>query len=585
MNIPVVFRIYAVINLLAFVAFGILSSVLTVAGNKFGVFAVALHWTLTLWLLIAAIAWFFANKNAYHFLISLTMLFLMLIGLYNYIVFMTDIPVGSDSMMFLIIAGCCFIYTIFLVVAAFYKPVIEWTASRMNFRHHSMMLLLLMFVAAGFSGFGTLWRKSLPIEISYDYSSNAAYENVPEWINGNEWIKMEFYGRVELNSLSIPVDAASQGQKMFYAKMFYADSANFDYRLAPSIVLTFKDKGDQMVADFTPIKARVIQLFPMENETTSAAATSTYNIASLTPLWSYGYFDKTTPDVEYDNSPAATYGTYTEYEEGYVDDGTPEGNGRQLTEETLPDLYSTFLTNSSFFNSEWMFNMEGSTLSYSDGESSRSIGMFQQGVGNLFFCVGSAVKEFRAYSGYDYDMFIGELSGLPLYLSRARGYDYAGNGTEFNYLNPAVISWAEKNLLLNKNTVLLGHSVQQYYDVVFKRFARMMVYSRDYLERQPAGDELKAYVEASEKEGFYGPTYLAERFKDVGLDDYYQDLNWKEAADFIGFWLRREQDGSYDECSKALNTIINSYDKAWFDEYTLLMEESKKDAEEFDNKN
>jgi hypothetical protein len=199
------------------------------------------------------------------------------------------------------------------------------------------------------------------------------------------------------------------------------------------------------------------------------------------------------------------------------------------------------------------------------GEGIR-LGLYKRGISYIKPDINEAVKKFQGFANYDYERYLYELTGIELYNSKASDYQNENNGTGFNHLNPAVITWAEENLLPKTGHEILGYTAQDFYNKCFSRIMRMAVLSRMHLLQNDFEGEAMLYEEASIGEEFYGPQYLNNRFGEVILDDYSSDETWEGSPEFIGFWLRRKIDNTDQQCWDALYRVMQKYDRDWLSE-------------------
>jgi len=150
---------------------------------------------------------------------------------------------------------------------------------------------------------------------------------------------------------------------------------------------------------------------------------------------------------------------------------------------------------------------------------------------------------------------IERLAGLPIYKKVAA----KGHLAE---INPAFVRWAVANTVPPPSAQLLGHSCQEYYDRVFQRFFRLMAASRAYLTTDVSmARERDAYQKAARAPRFDGLEWLEHRYARA-LPAYAIEHNGTNftAPMAIGFWLRRNSDGTETELLQALQRLLSQYD-------------------------
>lgn len=558
MKFPILFRIFAVLNVIAFLVCGISTLFLTTRPDMAGIALLWGQWAVTVWLAVACIAWFFASKHSYHFLYSLALVLMSLVGCWLYFIWVRQADqASSEKIVMSAIPALIFFYVIFLVVAMFYKPVLAWTQSRFSWKHLSIVVVFMGAIVSGLLAFSFATRqsKSFLVEVTFPDSK---IDTKGQWafIRGNESIKLDLENPEIINGLGLMIDKEDPNISQFgVARMIYSDSRKLDPNVAPSVIIEFKRKGNQLVAEFDNIRARKIQLFPLDANRNPASGDITYNVSGLAPVQFTSIFDK--PEDYY---------SYVE-EGGDADDEIyDEGNGRRISEATVMDFYRSFLVESYFSDvSEWRFDYSENVI-HVNADGSQKIGMYKANLYDLYYYLGMAVRHFQEKEGSDFDLYMKELSGLDVFVSKAKGYEYAGNGTHFNYINPQIILWAESNLLPAPETAILGYSAQDYYNGCFKRILRLTTLSYLYLQQNGFQEEANLYWENAKYPDFYGPNYLHTRYGSLNFDANNSVNGWSNTYEFIGFWLRRKVDKTDEQCWSSLKRLMLKYDKDWFTE-------------------
>ncbi len=146
---------------------------------------------------------------------------------------------------------------------------------------------------------------------------------------------------------------------------------------------------------------------------------------------------------------------------------------------------------------------------------------------------------------------------------------------EMDYINPDFINWTANNMIPDPESQIAGVSMQTIYTNVYSYFFRMMVrgyyYTTNNLDIEK---ESQAYLGAFQNEDlFNGPSYIYGKYKNSFIDlDEEQNYvyNNEPISDsyVIGFWLRRNIDGSKDQVWQALRMGMQLYDQNWMEEET-----------------
>lgn len=131
----------------------------------------------------------------------------------------------------------------------------------------------------------------------------------------------------------------------------------------------------------------------------------------------------------------------------------------------------------------------------------------------------------------------------------------------FLHVNGEIIEWARKNLIPDPSLRILGHTCQEFYNVFLQDRVRNTATAYSFLDYlYSIEDEAYYYEDAMEGEMFYGFGYLSDRYMETArynLDD--DGAAWQITVE-AGFWLRRELDGSRQDCRDAMFSLLNLYD-------------------------
>jgi hypothetical protein len=560
MKFPVLFRVFAVLNILAFFILGIMTVLMITEPADWGLFMIWIQWAVTIWLFVSAIAWFFAGKGSYHFLYTLGTMLLVVCVYWAWFIWASD-RLGElnaeKKIISSVVPGVIFLYLVFLVVALFYKPVVEWTEKRFSIKHASIALGIFLIIGAGLFTFAAVTKKSFAVDANLSYPDSKSDEvSYRPSIPGNESIRITFPYVETVNGISINRKLDSAKIETFhFAKVAYSDSADFNPATANTMIIEFNLSDDRLVAEFHEIRAKHIQLYPLSENKQVPSPKVFYFCDGLSAMRFLSVFDKNEErEMPIEETPVA---------EGETSSEPDVSNGRKISDDTIDDFYNTFFTDTYFKDqSDYNFDYSGNVLEVGEGIR---LGLYKRGISYIKPDFNEAVKKFQGFSNYDYERYVYELTGLALYDSKATDYENENNGTAFNYLNPEIITWAEQNLLPKTGHEVLGYTAQDFYDKCFSRMMRMAVLSRLHLLQNEYEGEATLYQQAATGEEFYGPRYLNDRFGELVLDDYCTDETWEGSPEFIGFWLRRKIDNTDQQCWDALYGIMQKYDRDWVD--------------------
>ena len=129
----------------------------------------------------------------------------------------------------------------------------------------------------------------------------------------------------------------------------------------------------------------------------------------------------------------------------------------------------------------------------------------------------------------------------PVYNQKASFTQERG---QFAHVSEHALQWLEK-LSLSAHDPIFKTTFRELYHSSFKRSLTLFVSAYLYLAKNELFKyEAQRYLNASmSNPKFYGPSYLRSRFS-VVLPEF-KDLDWcTSASREVGFWLRRELDGS-----------------------------------------
>jgi hypothetical protein len=563
MKFPIVFRIFAVLNILAFIICGIVALAMLTKPGYIGFWMISMQLAVTVWLLVAALAWFFASKNAFHFLYSLSLYLIALSAFWIKLIWFGDEFVSqSDKIITTAIPGIILLYVIFLVAAMLFKPVKEWSIAKVSLKHIAISIFVFCLIPTAMYALNKINRRVQDVDAAATFSRVELSNTALAQFNNSDWVRFDLQNQRAVNGISLKFIDSASAKPLRFARLYYSPTKKIDLRTTPNIIIEFSRKGENLVAEFDPITAKRIQLFPLNDNRESMEKADVFFVGEIKPVKISDFFTKANDD---------------RYLETTTADADDEGNGAKITKANLSQFYELMTKETGFAStSEYMFDYSQDSMEISggDGDGNGSIGMYKLGYPELSYYAQDAVKRFQEFEGYDNEKYLWALSGINLYSSKAKAYEFTGNGTSFNNLNPQIIAWAETYLIPTPETVILGRRAQEFYDITFKRVARMSALTYLYLTNNEIAAEAEAYKSAAETDDFYGPNYLYEKYKSIDLDEY--ELNeeggWAESSKFIGFWLRRRIDNTDYKCWNALRKALLQYDKEW-----LLATESSAD--------
>lgn len=160
-------------------------------------------------------------------------------------------------------------------------------------------------------------------------------------------------------------------------------------------------------------------------------------------------------------------------------------------------------------------------------------------------------------------------STIHLFQSLSGLLPYSDNDSTlpFSYVNVRFIEWAAENIIPSPNQYLHEYSYQQLYNGILKGFFRKLVLSHIYLERVYDFEKSsKLYLDQINKDPTGCIDFLYEKFGKLELIDSNKDdlANSYNDHVFIGFWLRRQMDGSKQKLKEILDKFMTEFDNDWY---------------------
>lgn len=237
-----------------------------------------------------------------------------------------------------------------------------------------------------------------------------------------------------------------------------------------------------------------------------------------------------------------------------------------ITSNELGEIYLEAISNSY----EYMFD-DAKSIDI----NGKYVGEFKAGFKGLFLYSG--LKDALSKLMYDRESDVSDFYGLSVYKNFSGGKELFTTGEEYFYswdegevvpfhsYNPEIIKWGVKNLIPSPKTKIGDKTAQQVYDVVFKRFCRLMVESYTYLEQNDFQKEADQYQSLMNVDQFDGLSYLSGKFQDALTSyNYTDDYSSLQPHMALGFWLRRRLDNTDNEFLEGFTKILSMYDNEWF---------------------
>lgn len=190
--------------------------------------------------------------------------------------------------------------------------------------------------------------------------------------------------------------------------------------------------------------------------------------------------------------------------------------------------------------------------------------------GGLLQCAELALsnegRPARAADFYDISPFA-KLAREPVFIKMVSNKlgSFLMHNNDFNKYNPGFIQWGIANCIPSPDLKVGGVTCKEIYDKVFFRFFRILAETHHYLQaRHRLTAEVSAYSRAMRAKNFEALTWLEGRYKDLfpqyAATDAYSPFT---PAMALGFWLRREMDGTRDLFRRGLDLFMYYYDREW----------------------
>jgi len=175
--------------------------------------------------------------------------------------------------------------------------------------------------------------------------------------------------------------------------------------------------------------------------------------------------------------------------------------------------------------------------------------------------IRTILQEFynQSLNSYNFDEAVEALSGIKCYI-KTQHYD----NKKFNYINPEIIDWAYRQVP-KPGLRVQNYRCDEIYESIFSRFFRLMTRAYIYANHENDINQLRHEYERvmyAETASIYD---LEELYKsalpEFQLKHKFADIITPATA--IGFWVRRNIDGSDQIIWEKLNSFMKLYDRKW----------------------
>jgi hypothetical protein len=126
------------------------------------------------------------------------------------------------------------------------------------------------------------------------------------------------------------------------------------------------------------------------------------------------------------------------------------------------------------------------------------------------------------------------------------------------------IQWLYANIVPDPEGVYFGRSMKALYSALFSKTVRLFALCNRHLSKGSAGREAAAYSKAMNVKGFNGVRYLQNTYGKIRISSPDGDRFTSDTPLYIGFWLRRELDGSAAELWNLLSDFLKRYDNDFY---------------------
>ncbi|WP_416864344.1 MAG: hypothetical protein ACMVP2_17075 [Imperialibacter sp.] len=574
MKFPIVFRIYAVLNLLIF--FGLaLQSVLVFLQPGFATFWWALASCFTcVWFLISSLMWMTGSRKSYAVLYLTALAGLLTSASILYQGLAVFEYVGkSDFLVMFAYALLFFVYSLLLFATTFFKSVKAWAGELNSPKPAFEGVTTGMFAGVAIViSLGYIYVDKTYLRDTYVDNSNNYYGPV----GGCTTVHLN--ALTEFDHIKISAEYNTPGRVIVSFADRYDAVDLSEYFRSDTIML--EEKDGYLYASFPAVWARKMVFCQDQVYLTTADIELRHSIA---------FFDIDRSSERFflrDGLPVPQLTGAEEeeyYEEEYYDgDDMAEAPAIEFYEETGPKTLdeahrTRFLTSMlDWFvavilpgEESFYFNTSSEELTI----NGTNMGVYAHFATLFRSSLPDGIRQYlKAEDGnadsYSLQRAVSEASGFNLYQTTGDM-----NDLPFSRLNPNFVSWMGNNLVPEPNQQFFGEEAGKIYRVSFRRMVWMLATSYEYLsDGNKWESEALAYKNAMQSEGFYGPGYLYDRYatqdlKNSVFSKYYEEFSTNDNDYYyfteeiaIGFWLRRRLDGTDDEMSQFLTKLLEKLD-------------------------
>lgn len=165
----------------------------------------------------------------------------------------------------------------------------------------------------------------------------------------------------------------------------------------------------------------------------------------------------------------------------------------------------------------------------------------------------SSIKE----DDYNYKA-LENISGLKLIKQESTDND------TMKYYNPEMLQWVFDRFYQSPDSTVVGKKANEIYDVLFKNMVREYVRAYIGLNKNNLMNKgVNEYKSALKNDTYAGADFVDTYTQSLKLD-VKDEIRDYEDPYVIGFWLRRDMDGTINVCWNNLKKLVQDYDSEWF---------------------
>ncbi|HYG03543.1 MAG TPA: hypothetical protein VD927_13920 [Chryseosolibacter sp.] len=589
MKFPVVFRVFAALNITGFIIL-LIQTVFLIKFPGLGLPLIIVSAFATVWLLVNSFFWFFGSRKSYPFLYYTPLVYWTLAALVLYAgsTHLSEREFNDVFFLFVLYSTLCVVYSVFILLSMFFKPVKNWIAENGIKKFEVVPTVLFLGLALGvtsvFIAINALDKKLIVMQTA----------SISQALTNNMVI-VDLDQRTEFSALILTKNDDRSGIK---ALVYFADNYEatepgdffqvdtIEFRPLPNTALKsgeYIPSADKipLYAKFPNVKAKRLMIVDLTN---AGIANNGY---AFSPANAIDRFDmaidrskylfpdnttKPTTHAGYDYETASYDEEADYYEEEYYDDlDEAKSISADMRYQLIEDFFNILFAE--YDNAQYHFQYDKPTITLNGKQFGKYINfhsMFEEYGARALQNVASQVSGEDTEFSLTHAMWT--ISGLNIYQPQTEESELPFSG-----LNPAFVFWAGENLLPEPDQQFFDKTSQEIYDKMFRRTIWMLLASYEHLEANPNYQaEIDAYYQAMSDPEFYGPGYLYERYGEVDysttfFNKVYNEFPLGEYEYFyftepvaIGFWMRRHLDGSDKAVLKLLEQILEKYDSYAF---------------------